>query len=1585
MQREAPRIKRVSFSVMSDAHRERLAVREIDNPEITNRNGSVPNDNGCMSLFLGSQKLFHCKTCFGKSCGGHFGICHLAAPLFNPMLSGHVPKVLRLICFFCSASLLPEGFFEKNGNVSTRKLFKAAERAAHLKCCRQCKGIQPSYETFSGRILAKWDRAVLTKMQEEGELEEEELKFIEKHSGNRFTSQRAYEIFRDASIWRQFGLSCSFADTFCMKTLLVPPTNTRPSFAPKTKTKQHDLTKMIQTCLRLNQTCRLALEAGSDDNKIQRAVNALQQSVNAFLVKDTKGKRKTPQQSGQSLVMSLQSKQGLLRASITGKRTNNNARTVIGGDVTLDVGQLLVPERIACKMTVPMRCNDLNFDECTAMVRTGGRQLGGAEYIQKQTGGRVVNLINLNRQQTDKVCAELQVGDTLHRHLRDGDPVIFLRNPTLNKMSLLSHTIKIYKGLTFRFNQQTCGTFNADFDGDEMNLHVPQTQQARAECVHLSHITNNTLDGCGRSTFEPVQDITVAVFCATDPANTISVDDLMQLSMRVQYNAKKRDEVVSKACASVGFDGRVPAHVLLDMILPEVTFSSKGHVLVDKGWFQPGTRLNKGLIQDLYRRITLDCGDEACTRFVSDLTKSMTAYLAEVRGLTCSLSHFTVPPHAKHRIQKQVQDVREHARSFVHTEAELILALSSASTIYETSTEGCPEPTDGLPLLIHSRAKGKKFNMEQLCGCLGTQITNSKMQLPLPCRRQDDTDPCARGFIAGNYTDGLTPEEMFQHCGAGRDGLIDSALSTASAGYGQRKKQRSLEDTHCARLMTGGVGMLWRKCVLTTSAGYAPQYLEKVVLDLSTPFHNERMEELRKTLLQHKYMREGGCRFVLDEDFEKRARFCLPVDGGHLLRGFLDDANDTEDAEDADDTEDAEDADDTVTLTSNEVQEHVSEFCKIELQRFGATQALELHLLLTCTRHELTPKILNDFLTAVEKKFHRALFIHGQNCGAEAAGESSRQQTQSFLDSFHNTGQDVVGGAARDRELVETSQKTSRVEVRARDEDLSRDLVAMKLMAARLVHVTLGNLVKEFDIVDDLPQDICFDLAEPQPSGSNANGNTTTMHCVARLNLLALRRHQISSAQLVQKIVSTTIATNIACTPLNPAAARSSEPILVFTLKSSSRLEAKRQVSTLLEEESFGLFGVRSVVVKQARNDFYFQIVCTDLRPILMQGDFDLTTLRCNNPVSVAQYFGVEMAYSTLLRELASNSPSVSEQWMQLIAMVMSKSGHILPVTFHGANKSHQKDTLGMATFERPRSVFADASLYQESSTPYSRSAAVILSQQRGGTATVHTLPNTSAQPVWKPSRQTNKQPNDEQKALSDTAKESHPSRGVSPSPAETDGARRFFDNTYRNNITAPPNPRQHALELIRVYTRFRLAYYKENLSAVEQRRHDLEKHRQASERKRREEEEQRCLARSREQKHVLEMARRKHRSKETAQRLKSETKQLLAQRQRQRELLKEERAEKRRIRAELRAQKKEETEKKREARRKRQIQHKKRTSKLFPGSGSGSATQDKRPKRHKRPKRSILFAPPKFAQHAQAHHTTTKKKILFQAGGIVF
>ena len=279
-----------------------------------------------------------------------------------------------------------------------------------------------------------------------------------------------------------------------LQALPVPPVTVRPSIILETGIRsEDDLTHKMVDIIRVNQRLKESKEAGTPPLIVQDLVDLLQYHSTTYFDNEVSGIPQAHHRSGRplkTLTQRLKGKEGRFRGSLSGKRVDFSSRTVISPDPNLDLSEVGVPEQVAMKLTIPEIVTEWNIERMRKLVINGPNKFPGVNYIVRPDGVK----IRLDFVEDRSTIAEtLEIGYLIERHLADGDIVMFNRQPSLHQMSIMAHYVRVLPGKTFRLHPSVCPPYNADFDGDEMNLHVPQSEEARAEAILLMRVQDQLI------------------------------------------------------------------------------------------------------------------------------------------------------------------------------------------------------------------------------------------------------------------------------------------------------------------------------------------------------------------------------------------------------------------------------------------------------------------------------------------------------------------------------------------------------------------------------------------------------------------------------------------------------------------------------------------------------------------------------------------------------------------------------------------------------------------------------------------------------------------------------------------------------------------------------------------------------------------------------------------------------------------------------------------------------------------------------------------------------------------------------------
>lgn len=680
-----------------------------------------------------------------------------------------------------------------------------------------CGNVQPSVRQAALQLKAAFDVA-----QEDGP---------KKRETTPITPEMAHNILRRISEQelRNMGLNSDYArpEWMILTVLPVPPPPVRPSISMDgTGTgmrNEDDLTYKLGDIIRANGNVKQAIREGSPAHIARDFEELLQYHVATYMDNDIAGQPRALQKSGRpvkAIRARLKGKEGRLRGNLMGKRVDFSARTVITGDANLSLHEVGVPRSIARTLTYPETVTPYNIGKLHQLVENGPNEHPGAKYVIRSDGTR----IDL-RHHRRAAQISLEYGWKVERHLIDGDYIIFNRQPSLHKESMMGHRVRVMPYSTFRLNLSVTSPYNADFDGDEMNLHVPQSEETRAEVKELCLVPLNIVS----------------------PQKNGPLMGIVQDSLAGAYKLCRRDTFLTKEQVMncllwvPGWDGIIPQPAILKprprwtgkqlislVIPPEVSIrdgkddcplKDEG-LLIKNGVLMYGLLTKKnvgassgGIIHICYNEL----GSDGAMAFLNGVQQTVTYWLLNT-GHSIGIGD-TVPDKATiEKIQAHIDEEKAEVARLTNLattnqlealpgmsvretfENKVSMSLNAARDKAGTTTMKSLKDSNNAVTMASSGSKGSSINISQMTALVGQQIVEGK-RIPfgfkyrtLPHFTKDDYSPEARGFVENSYLRGLTPTEFFFHAMAGREGLIDTAVKTAETGYIQRRLVKALED-----------------------------------------------------------------------------------------------------------------------------------------------------------------------------------------------------------------------------------------------------------------------------------------------------------------------------------------------------------------------------------------------------------------------------------------------------------------------------------------------------------------------------------------------------------------------------------------------------------------------------------------------------------------------------------------------------------------------------------------------------------------------------------------------------------------------
>ncbi|KAN0015434.1 hypothetical protein ACTFIU_008165 [Dictyostelium citrinum] len=374
----------------------------------------------------------------------------------------------------------------RNGDASKSKLFimplhdKYATKNSAIKLPTNFSSVKE--QTEHGTWFAPWE--VLDNMKKLFENEKEILDMLLGHLVPIVSKDSATK-----RMGRQFTKE-SNVDSLFMRVFPVTPARYRPPNFVNGRRSEHPQNSHYKGMVKANKMIRQSIDAGEGKAKfLVNSVCDLQMHVNNMY--DNSKSNSNTNEVANGIKQILEKKEGLFRKHMMGKRVNYAARTVISPDISLETNEMGVPQYFAKTLTFPQPVTSFNYNQLAQAVINGPEQYPGANFIEDENG----HLINLSKESQEKRIALSKtlltshphaprgVNKKVYRHLLSGDYVLANRQPTLHKPGIMGHRVKVLgkNEKTLRMHYSNCSTYNADFDGDEMNIHFPQSLLASAE------------------------------------------------------------------------------------------------------------------------------------------------------------------------------------------------------------------------------------------------------------------------------------------------------------------------------------------------------------------------------------------------------------------------------------------------------------------------------------------------------------------------------------------------------------------------------------------------------------------------------------------------------------------------------------------------------------------------------------------------------------------------------------------------------------------------------------------------------------------------------------------------------------------------------------------------------------------------------------------------------------------------------------------------------------------------------------------------------------------------------------------------
>ncbi|KAL1915660.1 uncharacterized protein VTP21DRAFT_6419 [Calcarisporiella thermophila] len=1327
------KIKYIQFGVLSPQDVVKSSELEVTHRDLYQLPERTPVKHGVLDLRLGtSDKGGFCETCGLKmaECVGHFGHIKLVLPAFHVGYFRAIIVILQNICKTCSRVMLEEEdrrVYLKRlraprlENMQRRTIAKAVndkcKKVVHCPYCGATNGtvkkvgpLKIIHEKFRAKKTAPEQEAFRATFNTAVSLTPELKTHLSKAQED-LNPLKVLQLFQNISNEdaELLGLDPEHGrpELYIWQYVPVPPVPIRPSVAQDGASTEDDLTAKLTEIIFTNALIKTGLDKGVTINSLMEQWEFLQLSIAMYINSELPGvSLATTGKPIRGLCQRLKGKQGRFRGNLSGKRVDFSGRTVISPDPNMRIDQVAVPDRVAKILTYPERVFEHNIERLRKYVRNGPDVHPGANYVQSGNGFKKYLKI-ANR---EAAAADLKIGDIVERHLMDGDVVLFNRQPSLHRMSIMAHFAKVMPWRTFRFNVCCCAPYNADFDGDEMNLHLPQTEEARAEAINLMGIKNNLVTPKnGEPLIAATQDFITSSFLISKKGNFYTRAQFVQICSYLGDAELKIDLPppailkpvqlwTGKQIFNVLIRPNKKSPVIINLDTKTKSFKKRDgrmrELCPEDGWLVIyNSELLCGVVDksivgegknSIFYAVLKDYGSIEAALCMNRLAKLCARFLAN-HGFSIGINDVQSGEKLLALKDDRVEGAYSRVDELIHQsktgqlenmpgmdqEQTLESEISGVlSKVREELGQVCMTELSrhNAPLIMAAcGSKGSVLNVCQMVACVGQQIISGK-RIPdgfedrsLPHFLKHSKIPPAKGFVRNSFYSGLSPTEFFFHAVSGREGLVDTAVKTAETGYMQRRLMKALEDLTAhydttVRNSTGGI----------VQFTYGSDNLDPCTLEGDGQPVNF-LKNLRNAKHMHPRRDEPALKpwqiAKITHEELSQPRFQKLCTSGFLesLEAFI-----------------REELVDKIASTREayglypEIEEPPEEHQEVDLD----VAADEAALAIVNNKVSITEVQLRAFLNHCHRKYQKALTEPGTAVGAVGAQSIGEPGTQMTLKTFHFAGvasMNITLGVPRIKEIINASKLISTPLITCKLA-CADEIQASRIVKGRVEKTLLGDIAEYIE-----------EVYRPDESYLSVK---IDMEAIKKLQL-EISLYDIASAIMFApklKIGEGNVHT------IKP------DKIKVYASSKDGKdayynLQAlKRVLPNILVK---GIASVNRGVINQRDKELVFEGY--GLKEVMGIEGIIGTQTTSNHVMEVVKVLGIEAARATIINEIKNvmdkHNMTVDPRHIMLLADVMTYKGEVLGVTRFGV--ARMKDSvLMLASFEKTTDHLFDAAFY---------------------------------------------------------------------------------------------------------------------------------------------------------------------------------------------------------------------------------------------------------------------------------------------------
>lgn len=1316
------KIESIRFAMFSESEISKAAEVQVWRGVYYDANRK-PIENGLLDPRMGpANKNGTCATCLGnfRDCPGHCGYLTLALPVYNVGYLSTIVDILKCICKSCSRVLLDEkaskDYLKKMRSQKMEALKKAelmkkivqkctamASSKKAVKCsrCGYMNGIVKKAVSVLGIIH---DRSKIA----DGSLEE--CSSAISHTKESKASFSVVDILNPVKVLslfkRMMDEDCDLLnlaerpEKLVLTNIGVPPIAIRPSVFMDggTQSNENDVTERLKRIIQANASLHQELQDTGSTSKCLAGWDYLQIEVAQYINSDVRGVPLAMQAARplSGFVQRLKGKQGRFRGNLSGKRVEYTGRTVISPDPNLKITEVAIPILMAKILSYPERVSHHNIEKLRQCILNGPFKYPGAKLIRYPDGSMRSLMFSGRKRFAD----ELKYGYIVERHLEDGDVVLFNRQPSLHRMSIMCHRARIMPWRTLRFNESVCNPYNADFDGDEMNMHVPQTEEARTEALMLMGVQNNLCTPKnGEILVASTQDFLTSSFLIT---RKDTFYDRAAFSLMCSYMGDGMDLVdlptpaiikpvelwTGKQLFNVLLRPHANVRVYLNLTVMEKTYNkrrgketmcpSDGFVYFRNSELISGqlgkATLGNGNKDGLFSVLLRDYNAHAAAACMNRLAKLSARWIGN-HGFSIGIDDVQpgglLNDQKSKRIEEGYENCHELIQQYNKGKLKLQPGCNAAQTleaeitgvlnkIRETTANVCMEELHwrNSPLIMSQcGSKGSPINISQMIACVGQQSVGGRrapdgfIDRTLPHFPRKSKTPDAKGFVASSFYTGLTATEFFFHTMGGREGLVDTAVKTADTGYMSRRLMKALED----------LSIQYDETVRNAN-GSIVQFL----------YGDDGMDPARM---------EGKDGFPLNFNrlFLKVKATCPAGENASLSALQIEETVKRLKEHNTS----AEGCSDAFKTNLSGFLEECKEKFKNTREALGlhgehvGEENLDIQEKFAKNISGITSKQLQVFLDTCISRYQLKRIEAGTAIGAIGAHSIGEPGTQMTLKTFHFAGvasMNVTLGVPRIKEIINGAKRISTPIITAALE-CNNNVKTARMVKGRIERTTLGQVAKSIKIVLTSRLAliaVALDMEGIQASQLSMDSN------IVRESILRNRR-----IKLKQQHIKVLDAGKL---EVHPQGDRSTIHFELHALKNLLPTVVVKGIETV----------ERAVINKDNKVKYNLLVEGTGLQTVMGTEGVIGRETTSNHIIEVQQTLGIEAARKCIINEIqytmASHGMSIDIRHMMLLADLMTFRGEVLGITRFGIQKM-DKSVLMLASFEKTADHLFNASV----------------------------------------------------------------------------------------------------------------------------------------------------------------------------------------------------------------------------------------------------------------------------------------------------